>query len=158
MYLLVIRKKTHNVSTHASAREATRGHAAPPGRERGFNPRLRAGGDLRPTWRSSVRSSFNPRLRAGGDLLRATRNARSTMFQPTPPRGRRLGALVLEWEVPQVSTHASAREATCLPQPLQVVILVFQPTPPRGRRLTSSNIFLRSSAVSTHASAREATR
>ncbi|MDK2931163.1 MAG: hypothetical protein PWR07_1294 [Bacillota bacterium] len=79
------------VSTHASAREATAAGAketsakvfqpTPPRGRRlvegvqpgaassGFNPRLRAGGDVCEERRRERPSCFNPRLRAGGDYL-----------------------------------------------------------------------------------------
>ena|GEM_PF-1882029 len=76
-------------------------------------------------------------------------------FQPTPPRGRRHHALLGPGQRWEVSTHASAREATapdpCVPVPSHVsthasareatkgmprrlICALFQPTPPRGRR------------------------
>jgi len=146
------------VSTHASAREATAWYAAratvtlpfqptpPRGRRRplpilapppnSFNPRLRAGGDaVLNTYFTAASTRFNPRLRAGGDSRGRCAASTRTRFQPTPPRGRRRydpwrGGLGEE-----VSTHASAREAT------------------RGSRNPRGGI-----QVSTHASAREATR
>ena len=167
------------VSTHASAREATGRLAYARHQPRRFNPRLRAGGDSATACECSRCSSFNPRLRAGGDQgldaeLEALRQFQPTpprgrrrviadenvehhvVFQPTPPRGRR----PLQWRIMElaivVSTHASAREATCqrLAGPsarrcfnprlraggdltaLYRACLeeVFQPTPPRGRR------------------------
>ena len=102
------------VSTHASAREATRPAATS----------------------TSLRFSFNPRLRAGGDLLDVVFGVKRQPFQPTPPRGRRLLLPRRDARRGGVSTHASAREATGgstfnLPKSN-----TFQPTPPRGRRLS----------------------
>ena len=78
-----------------------------------------------------------------------------------------------------VSTHASAREATCRMTKMQLMTLGFYPrlreggdpmvgtiihkdpkflpTPPRGRRLCSAYPEQMAATVSTHASAREAT-
>ena len=122
------------VSTHASAREATRGQAAPPGRDR----------------------SFNPRLRAGGDEQAMVLEIADYMFRPTPPRGRRPPRGIRAFVIWRVSTHASAREATGLipvePQGSKVS------THASAREATSPSVApLRCNRVSTHASAREAT-
>ena len=77
------------VSIHASAQEATRGPASAGRRDHGFNPRLRAGGDVAPL----------PK-----DVL-------VFRFQSTPPRRRRPARGVASMTSP-VSIHASAQEAT----------------------------------------------
>ena len=105
-----------HVSTHASAREATRSPGPSHKRPRSFNPRLRAGGD-RGKWRPCTPFwCFNPRLRAGGDGRPLPTGLPKTVFQPTPPRGRR---------------HARGCTVTTA-HPM------FQPTPPRGRRRAAS--------------------
>ncbi len=79
------------VSIHASAREATAAPALIDASSRGFDPRLRAGGD------SSVTKV------AGG----------AAWFRSTPPRGRRRQRHGGQRHNRAVSIHASAREATC---------------------------------------------
>jgi len=123
-----------SVSTHASAREAT--------------------GTSSAAWARS--SCFNPRLRAGGDLLSATLSARSTMFQPTPPRGRRRDAGLLSAGLIQFQpTPPRGRRLSAIQAVAQE--FGFQPTPPRGRRHSRRDQGRRARDVSTHASAREAT-
>ena len=120
-----------------------RGRRPDPGRpagvvRRGFNPRLRAGGDgRRPALSLLDDGGFNPRLRAGGDARAPTHLRESSeSFQSTPPRGRRLAA------------PADRRRGT----------VAFQSTPPRGRRLGADRRDRRAWTVSIHASAREATQ
>ena len=78
---------------------------------RRFNPRLRMGGDVRlPD--SAVRCRrFNPRLRMGGDVTPYMGGYDHEAFQSTPPHGRR-----------------QDKAAICACSPL------FQSTPPHGRR------------------------
>src|SRR5690606_7224044 len=76
------------VSIHASAREATPSQDTPLHRPR-FNPRLRAGGDIRP---------LRPRRRPLVSIHASAREA--TQWAPGASPGR------------HVSIHASAREAT----------------------------------------------
>ena len=122
----------------------------------GFNPRLRAGGDICWSEKRLGNCSFNPRLRAGGDPDHADRQA-----QPH-----------------QVSIHASAQEATTLgstscSRSLRFnprlraggdcvscrtrFLSLFQSTPPRRRRRPLLSITLYLCSVSIHASAQEAT-
>ena len=54
---------------------------------------------------------FNPRLRAGGELEQLRQELADTRFQSTPPRGRRVWPRVGLRRYPGVSIHASAREA-----------------------------------------------
>ncbi|CAO3447712.1 hypothetical protein [Azospirillum argentinense] len=101
---------------------------------RGFNPRLRAGGDRSRTtsWRRAGR--FNPRLRAGGDATTVppvTTEAVSIHASAQEATRIKAGAKIAL----EVSIHASAQEAT-RPQ-LQQAVDAF---------------------VSIHASAQEATR
>ena len=77
------------VSIHASAQEATILIGAFPTQYAGFNPRLRAGGDLSKNINTVPDISFNPRLRAGGDLVAELQPAPLQLFQSTPPRRRR---------------------------------------------------------------------
>ena len=78
------------VSIHASAREATS---------------LRLPLCLWPL-------RFNPRLRTGGDVFFRLVKCAVEVFQSTPPHGRRLYCLCNLVFLPNVSIHASAREAT----------------------------------------------
>ena len=78
----------------------------------GFNPRLRTGGDSKPSGPKPTTPSFNPRLRTGGDLGWVCYYFKSSLFQSTPPHGRRRAL------TPGV--------LSCAP---------FQSTPPHGRRL-----------------------
>ena len=97
-------KSMPRVSIHASAREATpaasmtpqgeqfqstpprgRRHSASPSacRRSCFNPRLRAGGDLKARQGTAAKvGCFNPRLRAGGDPRRLRRRRRGPGFNP----------------------------------------------------------------------------
>ena len=125
---------TSCVSIHASAREATRRlmclyssaivfQSTPPhGRRlrrhalplapRCFNPRLRTGGDRIGKAMNSWLIGFNPRLRTGGDPVTLYPAELSAEFQSTPPHGRRLKHLSVDFALFIVSIHASAREAT----------------------------------------------
>ncbi|MDK2931709.1 MAG: hypothetical protein PWR07_1840 [Bacillota bacterium] len=191
------------VSTHASAREATVSARSRTSPRACFNPRLRAGGDLslqgspsqeftfqptpprgrRPAGRprpAPQGGRFNPRLRAGGDSSGFTALPSRPSFNPRLRAGGDGVAMALDAAtVSQVSTHASAREATLYPVGTFRSASLFQPTPPRGRRpsrarapASSCSCFnprLRAGGdaitemldrllwVSTHASAREAT-
>ena len=78
------------VSIHASAREATLGHLV---------------------W-THFRDRFYPRLRTGGDSPEAGGSISAWRFLSTPPHGRRPGRRGNGASEPNVSIHASAREAT----------------------------------------------
>ena len=122
------------VSTHASAREATARPGPWRSTSRCFNPRLRAGGDGRCGCSQDRDHGFNPRLRAGGDDA--------------------YPGLVIALDV---STHASAREATRATRRTRLRGLSgFNP-----RLRAGGDVALRLARgahhVSTHASAREAT-
>ena len=78
------------VSIHASAGEATRWRRAA----------------------SRVRRGFNPRLRGGGDMDDYDEGYTDGLFQSTPPLGRRPRALCQRAAHIAVSIHASAGEAT----------------------------------------------
>ena len=156
--LRVLYRATEHVSIHAPARGATTRPATEVGpivfqstpprggrlrlpdghRERHrppcFNPRPRAGGDLRS--RRSLRplslfqstpprggrrataappmcrASFNPRPRAGGDTCKSPSPGASMVFQSTPPRGGRRHQQSEAQHVGLVSIHAPARGAT----------------------------------------------
>ncbi len=62
-----LRAGDRRVSIHASAREATRRTLPHRGHAACFDPRLREGGDLRSSARTTTSWSFDPRLREGGD-------------------------------------------------------------------------------------------
>ena len=121
------------VSTHASAREATAGSRIRVVAARGFNPRLRAGGDARPREMPSL-----------------------TKFQPTPPRGRRRTDCDMADQDILVSTHASAREATpCSRRWPSTTAVSTHASAREATGVTCSGA--NAVNVSTHASAREAT-
>ena len=169
------------VSIHASAREATSGtrpaarasamfRSTPPrGRRQaaalieqqaaGFDPRLRAGGDVLLRCNSSATLCFDPRLRAGGD--RATRAGHSpcTVSIHASAREATRNSSASAPITILVSIHASAREATHAPFHIDLAARVsihasareatdnmiirsrhakFRSTPPRGRRLSCS--------------------
>ena len=100
------------ISIHASAREAT-------------SPHVSSANNL---------PYFNPRLREGGDEVFHSMNTSLKRFQSTPPRGRRHDRDFMYAARPQISIHASAREAT-----FYIFLTTFSFT------------------ISIHASAREAT-
>ncbi len=127
------RDEVRRVSIHASAREATRTREAASSSTACFNPRLRAGGDLR--------RHPGPR----GDRVSIHASAREATVAVGPRHHHA-----------PVSIHASAREATIRARASSAPFL-FQSTPPRGRRRQSLENDNRCSAVSIHASAREAT-
>ena len=99
---------------------------------------------------------FNPRLRTGGDQVDGAYYTLDSLFQSTPPHGRRLFGLGSGGGKEEVSIHASAREATgtlCLRSGMQPsfnprlrtggdppntpptdTAYWFQSTPPHGRR------------------------
>src|SRR3546814_3028399 len=55
---------------------------------------------------------FDPRLRAGGDVCSCQASTTSVWFRSTPPRRRRLQRRMIGSGYPIVSIHASAQEAT----------------------------------------------
>ena len=99
------------VSIRTSAREATVGLASPVDGRRGFNPRLRAGGDALGTGTCaslelvSIRASAREATAHEGVVLDGGG------FQSAPPRGRR-HVMTMFWRT----------------------AFVFQSAPPRGRR------------------------
>ena len=99
-----------DVSIHAPARGATTVPDLSTTGVTGFNPRPRAGGDLKGMSARRRLSCFNPRPRAGGD--------------PSPTRGTSREC---------VSIHAPARGATLYEQ-ASSTLTWFQSTPPRGGR------------------------
>ena len=145
------------VSIHASAREATDGERVVTIDHRAFQstpPRGRRLGP--PSTLTPNGRGFNPRLRAGGDRA-ARRGAVAVIaFQSTPPRGRRRAPDRRPLATRRVSIHASAREATRLDREqrrpgtsfnprlraggdhtaasVDPGTCAFQSTPPRGRR------------------------
>ena len=101
----------NEVSTHASAREATRSGASCGIQYLSFYPRLREGGDALPPNLRQVASWFLPTPPRGRRLLTDDYAAIEERFLPTPPRGRRLADRRIVAETYE-----------------------FLPTPPRGRR------------------------
>ena len=126
------------VSIHASAREASVfevqlaaavAFQSTPPRGRRESPRVRHFMSCSVSIHASAREArgkpctclvsctcFNPRLRAGGELNRTDTVAPSRSFQSTPPRGRRAYSSSSKPNTVFVSIHASAREASRLPQ------------------------------------------
>ena len=78
------------VSIHAPVRGATASIMPPIQPGRSFNPRPRAGGDIRGGRRRWRGACFNPRPRAGGDGRRLRNTGSRVVFQSTPPCGGRL--------------------------------------------------------------------
>ena len=76
-----------SVSIHAPAREATPSLTWNGGLYGGFNPRPRAGGDVRCVPAKGDYGRFNPRPRAGGDSRRLRRRAHARRFNPRPRAG-----------------------------------------------------------------------
>ena len=105
-------KRAIRVSIHASAREATFNGELSGVFAKGFNPRLRTGGDLKALLLVGLMVCFNPRLRTGGDTQKSKRAPASCVFQSTPPHGRRHRRRLWTHRLLLVSIHASAREAT----------------------------------------------
>ena len=70
------------------------------------------GGRPRLSGRETPHEGFNPRPRAGGDLRICIIYQCSYWFQSTPPRGGRPRRTVLQYCKIQVSIHAPARGAT----------------------------------------------
>ncbi len=102
-----------SVSTHASARDATSTTPIRTTRSPRFQPTRPRG--TRQWWRAPVRASagrFNPRVREGRDLQRLVTRIETDMFQPTRPRGTRPSERSFSRNHGDVSTHASARDAT----------------------------------------------
>jgi len=99
-----------------------------------FNPRLRAGGDEAGPRPPPDREGFNPRLRAGGDRLWA--GGYATVEVRFNPRLRAGGDSDMQsfGQVPRVSIHASAQEATPPGRDVPAGPPGFQSTPPRRRR------------------------
>ena len=79
-----------------------------------FNPRARAGRDLRIGILRSVEYCFNPRARAGRDMEAHSREGRRR-FQSTRPRGARPVPSLDPRQSSPVSIHAPARGATTFP-------------------------------------------
>jgi len=104
----------------------------------------------------SQEKGFDPRLREGGDSDFCEIAGPMVRFRSTPPRGRRLTRIIGWPPGKEVSIHASAREATKL-VPVVTRAPPFRSTPPRGRRLPLQALNVTLLQVSIHASAREAT-
>ena len=107
-----VKHLSHEVSIHASAREAT----SPPMRRARYT-QVSIHASAREATHAGVfcphgGECFNPRLRTGGDL----------------------GACTMRTVYNQVSIHASAREATCVSALNATIFPGFQSTPPHGRR------------------------
>ena len=99
------------VSIHASAKEATQQRERER-RRRGFDPRLREGGDKISHLTRSRTRCFDPRLREGGDTTSARKASSPARFRSTPPRRRRHDLRKEGVKSGKVSIHASAKEAT----------------------------------------------
>jgi len=123
------------VSTHASAREAT----------------------------STVcrytrwASRFQPTPPRGRRHIARLSVITAPRFQPTPPRGRRLEVAQLFYRLEEVSTHASAREATLRSWSRRSSSFVSTHASAREATALLQRLLAGHARVSTHASAREAT-
>ena len=170
-----IRAHNHRVSIHAPARGRRRINLASSGPIISFNPRPRAGGDVKNTVAQTLKS-FNPRPRAGGDVQRSrhwkltcvsihapARGATSTIELSrvrqrvsihAPARGATDG-LDARCHPGGVSIHAPARGATGALVSQQSVVDCFNPHPRAGGRPTRPHLCTRQ--VSIHAPARGAT-
>ena len=121
-----------------------------------FNPRVREGRDRDMCIQARDSTRFNPRVREGRDSsILSTRSSPET-FQSTRPRGTRRDRLLHPLDMPPVSIHASARDATQYWPPV-CASLMFQSTRPRGTRRRAS-CGSAGAQVSIHAAARSATR
>ena len=118
---------TIKVSIHASAREATYSGLGEAGYTARFNPRLRAGGDMKRYDFDVDIYGFNPRLRAGGDdwvLVFIPWFAHVSIHASArEATSRHTGFRLLD----NVSIHASAREATAFPPSMVQSISRFNP-------------------------------
>ena len=115
------------VSIHASLRDATQQEAAQSRSQSRFNPRIPAGCDYPPTWKTVKQSSFNPRIPAGCDYLLRLAPGGFQGFNPRIPAGCDSPYVVVSsgkdkfqsthpysfQQLPKyVSIHASLRDAT----------------------------------------------
>ena len=130
----MLRPRSQRVSIHAPARGATPQFGMPDHAVHGFDPRPRAGGDLRVAAASLAATRFDPRPRAGGD--RASRSIVPALngFDPRPRAG---GDVRLEHRGMRpidVSIHAPARGATQASTSSRLAVQLFRSTPPRGGR------------------------
>gem|GEM_PF-245309 len=137
-------------------REATSQFRPPLRTAAGFNPRLRAGGDLSGAPFTVVAAQFQSTPPCGRRRSIALRIRVGLLFQSTPPCGRRQ-SIVGEGRVPAwfQSTPPCGRRPGGRVQSLED--LGFQSTPPCGRRRRSPGKRERPREVSIHASVREAT-
>ena len=150
-----------DVSIHAPARGATLlkyGSAVESLLD--FNPRSRAGSDIRSnTIASSRTSSFNPRSRAGSDPARDDADRDATIkFQSTLPRGERHARVGRRCAMfagfnPRSRAGSDARSRRVIVRARRL----FQSTLPRGERPRQVATADRRNAVSIHAPARGAT-
>ena len=144
------------VSTRASARDATPTYYGCSAFWLRFNPRVREGRDFAQPERARLVRGFNPRVREGrdlesntlkhGNLIVSTRASardatirqlpclRHCRFQPARPRGTRLCGGVCPRQRRAVSTRASTRDATSLLVGYSSALHTFQPARPRGTR------------------------
>ena len=88
------------------------GNAAKADKLTSFNPRLRAGGDQPGVTPFAALATFQPTPPRGRRHAKEQLATADFLFQPTPPRGRRRPLRQEVQRMRDVSTHASAREAT----------------------------------------------
>ena len=98
-----------------------------------FNPRPRAGGDVRVPLISTLDQSFNPRPRAGGDYGNLVRDVICKVSIHAPARGATNAA---GWDRPVCQRFNPRPRAggDTSPSPRMQQSSVFQSTPPRGGR------------------------
>ena len=77
----------------------------------GFNSRVREGRDSTALDYNRSTKGFNSRVREGRDIINGIKVSRFT-FQLTRPRGTRPDKASMYYTLTDVSTHASARDAT----------------------------------------------
>ena len=180
---LNVRVRPDILSIHAPARGATRPEAGPIRRRASFNPRTRAGCDLRRSSKSkSGTTTFQSTHPRGVRPTVPVPDPPAAAFQSTHPRGVRLHVRDrVGRELADLSIHAPARGATLISARMSLDSVFafqsthprgvrrssrscsraqrryFQSTHPRGVRQESANILHISSALSIHAPARGAT-
>ena len=150
------KKRYFTVSIHAPAQGATAAVALVLSYN-SFNPRPRAGGDLRQPTSTAQGTRFNPRPRAGGDRMQGAIYLPLSMFQSTPPRRGRLSGLYPHPLRHRVSIHAPAQGATSKSLDTFTPYNMFQSTPPRRGRPHPPCIHFLNIIVSIHAPAQGAT-
>ena len=144
------------VSIHASLRDATQQEAAQSRSQSRFNPRIPAGCDYPPTWKTVKQSSFNPRIPAGCDYLLRLAPGGFQGFNPRIPAGCDSPYVVVSSGKDKFqSTHPCGMRLENSGN--LVVNEQFQSTHPCGMRRSTYSFQQLPKYVSIHASLRDAT-